>query len=710
MRRVTAMIRMDWMRSQKSREKFVARFEDWQNLRGIALFNEKGELLAASQPVEAFLQTPPASIKTALANFAPQTDFKTLGEVETHIRTIPIYKEGKVSGALTLFHDTTHISKAVKKLWKTSLFGYLIQSILIIAVTLLIAHFTLIKPLKRSAAWVKKLRLNSQDFKWSDAPTKDLFGPLAREVRFMAESLSEARAAAEEEAKLRQASESQWTPERLKEHIKSTLAGRTLFVVANREPYVHTFVGKEIKPIVPASGLVTALEPILKACGGTWIGHGAGEADRETVDQNDHVRVPPEHPLYTLRRVWMTKEEENGYYYGFSNEGLWPLCHIAHTRPVFRPEDWSHYQKINQKFADTVLEELKGVEEPYVLIQDYHFALLPKLIKKKRPDARVALFWHIPWPNPESFGICPWQREILDGMLGADLLGFHIQFHCNNFLDTVDRALESRIDWAQFSVSKDNHRTIVKPFPISVAIPQATDPPEDEEPIDKIKEEISRDLGIQVKYLGVGVDRIDYTKGILERFRSIERFLDKYPEFQNQFTFIEIGAPSRTLIPAYHELDAEIESEANRINWKFKTKDWKPIVLLKKHHTHKEIERFYRISDLCMVTSLHDGMNLVAKEYIAAKSQRDGALILSRFAGAAQEFRDALIVNPYDMDQMAEAIYYALKMDKQEQRKRMTRMQEIVRENNVYRWGADLITELSQIRIETKPTKKKVTS
>ncbi|MBI2104406.1 MAG: trehalose-6-phosphate synthase, partial [Candidatus Omnitrophica bacterium] len=253
----------------------------------------------------------------------------------------------------------------------------------------------------------------------------------------MAKSLVAARAAAEEEAKLRHAGEARWTAERLKEHVKSVLQGRMLVVVANREPYMHVREGRQIRWVMPASGLVTAVEPILRACGGTWVAHGAGDADRETADAQGKLKVPPETPAYTLKRIWLTKEEEDGYYYGFANEGLWPLCHIAHTRPIFRAEDWTQYQRVNAKFAEAVLDELKDTDSPCVLIQDYHFALLPRLIKAKRPDIKVALFWHIPWPNPEAFAICPWARDLLDGMLGADLLGFHIQFHCNNFLDTV---------------------------------------------------------------------------------------------------------------------------------------------------------------------------------------------------------------------------------------------------------------------------------
>jgi trehalose 6-phosphate synthase len=514
----------------------------------------------------------------------------------------------------------------------------------------------------------------------------------------MAENLAEARAAAEEEARLRLAAESRWTPERLKEHVRSVLQGRSLLVVANREPYEHVRVGSKIQCRIPASGLVTAVEPILRACSGTWVGHGSGDADRETADAQGKIKVPPESPAYTLKRVWLTKEEEDGYYYGFSNEGLWPLCHTAHTRPLFRAGDWTQYQRVNGKFADSVLEELEEAGNPCVLIQDYHFALLPRLIKARRPDARVALFWHIPWPNPEAFGICPQARELLDGMLGADILGFHIQFHCNNFLDTVDRLVECRIDWERFAVNRGGHITLVKPFPISIAMeeegaspPKTTDPP-------ALRENLCNELGVTAQYLGVGVDRIDYTKGIGERFLAVERFLEKYPEFQGKFTFVEIGAPSRTLIQRYHSLGAELDAEADRINRRFQGRGWKPIVYLKKHHSHAEIAPYYQASNLCMVTSLHDGMNLVAKEYVSARTDCQGVLILSHFTGASRELRDAVLINPYNIDQTADAIRFALTMDKDEQRARMERMRSTIREHNVYLWAANLVSELARLR------------
>ncbi|MBI4249511.1 MAG: trehalose-6-phosphate synthase, partial [Elusimicrobia bacterium] len=384
-----------------------------------------------------------------------------------------------------------------------------------------------------------------------------------------------------------------------------------------------------------------------------------------------------------------------GYYYGFSNEGLWPLCHIAHTRPIFREEDWRHYQAANRKFADSLLEELADAREPCVLVQDYHVALLPKMIKDRRPDARVAIFWHIPWPNPEAFGICPWQRDLLEGMLGADLIGFHIQFHCNNFMETVDSTLESRTDWERFAVQRAGRSTLVKPFPISIPFPEsaraAADPPG--------KEALLKELGVKAEFMGVGVDRIDYTKGISERFRGIEMFLEKYPRYQGRFTFVELGAPSRTHIKRYQDHMTEVIAEADRINWKFKSKDYKPIVFLGRHHSHAEIAPFYRAADLCMVTSLADGMNLVAKEFVAARDDARGVLILSRFTGAARELRDALIINPYDAGRTADAIRFALEMEPQEQARRMENMRRQIKEQNIYLWASRLIEALAAIRL-----------
>jgi alpha,alpha-trehalose-phosphate synthase [UDP-forming] len=585
--------------------------------------------------------------------------------------------------------------------WRHRLILDLLQALTVSAATYLIVRWELMRPILHMSEWIKELRTGGAEGK--PPPASRNLGPLATEVTHMAKSLNEAVAAAQEEARLRQAGESLWTAERLKEWARQRLAGRTLVVVSNREPYQHTKEFGNIKWSTPPSGVVTALEPILRACGGTWVAQATGSADRDVVDENNRVAVPPDHPSYTLRRVWINEEDEKGFYYGFSNEGLWPLCHIAYTRPIFRQEDWQAYQKVNAQFAEAVLAEIENVSEPYVLVQDYHFALLPQLIKEKRPDARVALFWHIPWPNPEAFGICPWRKDVLLGMLSADLLGFHTQYHCNHFLETVDQVLESRIDRERFAVNRQNHTTRVKAFPISVAFPTTVRSAIGSSPRTPTKEELFKNLGVRARYMGVGVDRLDYTKGILERFRAIERLLEVETAYRGEFTFVELGAPSRSLIQRYDDFTQEIEREVFRINQKFETRDWKPIVFLKGQHSHETIEPYYRAADVCMVTSLHDGMNLVAKEFVATRDDENGVLILSRFTGASRELRDALIVNPYDIDQMASALRLALEMPMEEKQARMLHLRETVLDYNVYRWGANIINELSQIREYAPP-------
>ncbi|MDP3723618.1 MAG: trehalose-6-phosphate synthase [Candidatus Omnitrophota bacterium] len=679
-------------------QRLVERFGNRERLAGVALYAADGQALALTTSLPQQFHALPSLAEEAIKVNEAQHGLIRVGQKPWHLFALPMRRDASLLGTLVLFHDASYIEAHATQLWRQSFVRLFFHVLFIALLTLLIVQWSLIRPMAKTVEWVRRLR--SGESTEGVLPKEALFGPLAREVRHMAKSLVAAKAAAEEEAKLRHAGESRWTAERLKEHVKSVLQSRTLVVVANREPYMHIREGRQIRWVMPASGLVTAVEPILRACGGTWIAHGSGDADRETADAQGKLKVPPETPSYTLKRVWLTKEEEDGYYYCFANEGLWPLCHIAHTRPIFKAEAWAEYQRVNAKFAAAVLEELEGTENPCVLIQDYHFALLPRLIKAKRPDAKVALFWHIPWPNPEAFAICPWARDLLDGMLGADLLGFHIQFHCNNFLDTVDRLVESRIDWERFAVNRHEQTTLVKPFPISIASEEVNGPraAESRPAASVIRESLLKGLGVAGSSLGVGVDRIDYTKGIGERFRAIERFLEQHKEFQGQFTFVELGAPSRTLIKRYHDLGAELDAEADRINRRFQTRTWKPIVFLKKHHSHAEITPFYQAANLCLVTSLHDGMNLVAKEFIAARADGQGVLVLSGLTGASRELHDALIVNPYDAEQTADAIHVALTMDEAEQRVRMERMRQTIHERNIYRWAADLVSELARLR------------
>ncbi len=678
--------------------RIVERFENRQQLAGVMIYDANGKVLAESSTLVTRFTPPMLPLDQLKATPDGMGEFVTLNGKPMHAYYMPLTTDGNFAGVLTIFHDAGYIEAQSDRIWRDTVWHVIAQVMLIVFITVLIIRWTVILPISRTAQWMKDLRSGRAGPR-PKLPNEDFLAPFSQEVTNLAKSLSEARASAEEEARLRETGESMWTAERLRISIQSRTFG-SLFVVSNREPYMHVRRGKAIEALVPASGLVTALEPILRACDGTWIASGSGDADKEVVDEHDRLRVPPDHPEYTLRRVWLTQQEEQGYYYGFSNEGLWPLCHIAHTRPIFRASDWQSYQDANRKFADVVLAEMEGIEHALVLVQDYHFALLPRMIKQARPDARVAIFWHIPWPNPEAFRICPWQRELLDGLLGADLVGFHIQAHCNNFLETVDAALESRIEWERFAVKRNGQTTLVRPFPISVDFRESQSEPGTPaiSPYE-LRAALLKNLGVKASFLGVGVDRIDYTKGIVERFRGIERFLEKYPTYRRKLTFVQIGAPSRTNIPRYDNLVTEVEAVANEINARFQTSDWKPIVLLTRHHDHHEIQPYYRAADFCMVTSLHDGMNLVAKEFVAAREDAGGALILSQFTGAARELRDAIIVNPYDTDKIADAILLALEMDPGEKHDRMERMRRNVKEHNVYRWAGTLISELAEIRI-----------
>ena len=695
--------------NDRSLNHIVERYGQREHLLGVAVYDVTGKAIAITPGLPSSFATRPALASRAVQLDDGVADFPSVNGQPLHIYAVPLHHNGEVNGSLIVVYDTGFIESRLGHTLRDSLVNTLVQTLLITAFAFLLVRWTFASPLAKMAKWLRTLRAGSPSETPPTLPQGEIFDQLHNEVRHLAHDLTSARAAAREEAQLRETQSSLWTPDRLRVSLESKLHGDALFVVSNREPYMHVFNEGDnaIRVIVPASGLVTALEPVLQACHGTWVANGSGSADREVVDEHDHIEVPPHLPSYTLRRVWLSEEEDRGYYEGFSNEGLWPLCHIAHTRPLFRPEDWLFYQRINRRFADVVLDEMAGTQSPILLVQDYHFALLPRMVKEARPDVRVAVFWHIPWPNPEAFGICPWQRELVEGLLGADLVGFHVQTHCNNFLQTVDRALEALTDWARFDVSRQGHVTRVRPYPISVAFPQEGQSAHIIRITGEGRAALSAELGIEASVLGVGVDRVDYTKGIIERFRGIERFLELHPSYQRRFSFVEIGAPSRTDIPRYRQFLDEVIAESERINARFQSGRWKPIVLLKRHHSHEEIERFFRAASLCMVTSLHDGMNLVAKEFIATRDDNRGALILSTFTGAAHELTDALLVNPYDIDQMASAIHQALEFDESEQAARMSRMRNIVREQNVFRWAANLISDLVEIRVE-KPQNSEV--
>ena len=599
-------------------------------------------------------------------------------------------QDGVALGKLVLAQDTAFIEGRIVE-FRNYLFAlFLMMFVVISALGVWMAHWSWV-------GWVSSLksllRRESSVRGSIDAPPE--FRPLVGDLRAMLHEINIER-------RVHQSSSQAWTPEKLRSLLHDELAGDQVLVVSNREPYIHEQREQGIVVRRPASGLVTAVEPVMRACSGTWIAHGSGSADRATVDANDCVQVPPKKPAYTLRRVWLSEQEEQGYYYGFSNEGLWPLCHMAHVRPVFRTADWEHYVTVNQRFADAVLAEARS-DDPVVLVQDYHFALLPRLVREKLPKATIIMFWHIPWPNPESFGICPWRQELLEGLLGNTLLGFHTPFHCKNFLETVDRYLETRIEHEASTISFRGELTQVEPYPISIAWPEL------EQPLDvkQCRDELRLQLHLPAGHcLALGVDRLDYTKGIVERFQAVDRLLQQYPALVGQFSLLQIAAPSRSSLDEYQSLEARVRKLCLQINQTYANPSAPPIILRIEHFDEDQLARCYRAADICMVTSLHDGMNLVAKEYVAARDDELGVLILSQFTGAARELHEALIINPYHIEQGAQALWRALKMPEAEQKERMRSMRTVVREFNVYRWAGLMLLDAARLRRRQRVSEK----
>lgn len=641
-----------------------------------------GQLLYRSAAYPAAL-----GCRTASPGSETQRSLIELPDGRVHVTESQVRQGADVLGKLILVHDMRYIERRTEETQRYLITLFALLAVVISLITVFIAHLSW-------RGWINAvkgiLRRDERSSRPLAAPPE--VQPLVGDLRALLHEIRVDRGA-------EGVSAISWTPEKLRSLLHDELAGDQILVVSNREPYIHTRTPEGIEVRRPASGLVTAVEPVMRACSGTWIAHGAGTADRETVDAHDHVAVPPRKPSYTLRRVWLTKEEEQGYYYGFANEGLWPLCHIAHVRPVFRNSDWEQYVAVNQRFADAVIAEAHS-EDPVVLVQDYHFALLPRMVREKLPRATIIMFWHIPWPNPESFGICPWREEILEGLLGNTLLGFHTPFHCKNFLETVDRYLEARIEYEASTISYGGELTEVEPYPISIAWP-------DEFPlsVQDCRAAVRHELGLPDKHLlALGVDRLDYTKGIIERIQSVERVLELHPSLIGHFSLVQIAAPSRSSLDEYQNLEARVRALALRINKRFSDGSYEPIILKIQHYESEDVNRYYRGADVCLVTSLHDGMNLVAKEFVAARDDERGVLILSQFTGAARELHEALIINPYHIEQGAEALHRALTMPEGEQRERMRSMRILVRDFNVYRWAGRMLIDAARLRRRERVT------
>jgi trehalose 6-phosphate synthase len=582
-------------------------------------------------------------------------------------------------GHLVIVHDLTY---AQSRAGQASFYALLALGGVIIIATAAAALISVML-LRR---WQESMRSTLEDLRAGRASADVPIESMGRELREALEQYDLSRRSTD-------GIHIDWTPETLRSVLTSELPDTQVIAVSNREPYIHNREGDRVVLQIPASGLVAALEPVMRACNGTWVAHGSGTADGDVVDAGNRIRVPPDTPSYTLRRVWLSDEEQDGYYYGLANEGLWPLCHIAFVRPTFREEDWQVYRQVNEKFADAIAAEARQ-PDPIILVQDYHFAVLPRLLRQRLPAATIITFWHIPWPNAETFSICPWKEEIVEGLLGSSILGFHTHFHCNNFIETVDRFVESRIDREWRSVVHRGHETLIRPYPISIEWPDSVADKPSADP-----QAVRRRLGIAdgVKF-GVGIERFDYTKGILDRIRAIENLFEHFPQWRGKLTFVQAAAPTRSKLGAYQNLQNEAVALVEAINAKYRGYDWTPIVLSVRHHGPDEVAELYRAADFCVVSSLHDGMNLVAKEFVAARDDEAGVLILSTFAGASRELGEALIVNPYHTHEMMEAIHHALTMPLSEQRTRMRQMRAHVRSRNVFRWAGQMLIDAAQLR------------
>lgn len=670
-------------RGQRLRNLFERTIKD-ERLFAIALCSPDGKMLRHSSGYPPTLDC--ARAKEVAQMPDPRVSIEG-GPV--HVGLHPIRAENDQDDELVVLHDVSFIERRSQDTRR-----YLV--VFIVALGLAIAFITMIVAQLSWRGWVAGVR----GILRGEGLVRPLLAPAPELAPFAADLRARLRDL-EDEYRRGQGPEVEWNPDRLRWLLRTHLRGDQVIVVSNREPYIHEKGPGGVVVKRPASGLVTAVEPVMRACSGTWIAHGSGSADRDVVDRHDRVQVPPGEGEYTLRRVWLTPEEEQGYYDGFANEGLWPLCHVAHVRPVFRESDWQAYCEVNRRFAEAVVAEARS-EDPVVLVQDYHFALLPALIRQRLPRATILMFWHIPWPNPESFSICPWRREILQGMLGSTILGFHTRYHCKNFMETVDRFLEARIEHEHSTIAFHEKETLIESYPISIEWPDESVVagwPD----IERCRRAVFERLQLPMDAkLAVGVDRFDYTKGILERLRAVERLLEKHPEWIGRFVFVQVAAPTRSSLEEYQAFQTRIQSASERINERFGREGYQPVHLLAQHHEHDALLKLFRAADMCLVTSLHDGMNLVCKEFVAARDDEQGVLVLSRFAGAARELHEALIVNPYHVEETADALHRAATMPPAEQRDRMASLRMTVREYNVFRWAGRMLADAGRSRLRER--------
>lgn len=503
------------------------------------------------------------------------------------------------------------------------------------------------------------------------------------------------RAAAKEQQRLDVAR--QTTAEMLERSARETFAGTRIVIASSREPYQHVHRGDEIEVIRSAGGLATALDSVARATRAVWVAQASGDADRDVADLVGRVSMPPGQNRYTLQRLWIEDEERAEGFTRFANGCLWPLCHIVYVRPHFIGTHWRAYREVNRQYADAVIEAA-GPDPALVLLQDYHLATCASEIRARRPDLTIVHFWHIPWPNPEVFRILPWKKEVLEGLLACDLLGFHIRFHGINFMDTVSHELEALVDRERWVVRRKGRKTFVRAYPISPDVAEyslAAGDPKMPAAVRGLRER----LGLGDAKVILGVDRMDYTKGIPERLDAFGRLLEKHTDWRGRVAMVQIAVPSRVNLPEYQAIAREVDERVQTLNERFGTPARHVVHLITENLDFHELIPYYAMADVMAVTSLHDGMNLVSKEYVASKPDHSGVLVLSPYTGASRELEDAIQVSPYDADGLTGALHRALTMKPEETKRRMRALRETVASQNIYDWARKILRDVKRLRL-----------
>jgi len=477
-----------------------------------------------------------------------------------------------------------------------------------------------------------------------------------------------------------------------------------LVLISNRQPYRHKYVDETNEDVTidtPAGGLVSGIDPVMQRSKGTWIAWGDGDADFAMADTDGRVQVPPSNPSYTLQRVQLSADQISGYYDGYANQGLWPLCHSMTGKATFDRDQWKHYRDVNDQFADAIDTHLD--DETTVWFHDYHFTVAPKFVRAMEPDVFQMHFFHIPWPAPDVFRICPQGEAILEGLLANDFVGFHCPRFSAQFLRCVDQMLEDPvIDWSEQVVSHQDRMTRVAAVPLGVDADRirrkATDTAGD------FWDRFCSRHGIDPRTnVALGVDRLDYTKGLLQRMDAFEHLFETRPELRGELTYIQKGCGTRERIPAYQRLRDQVENRIRSLNKRFATGDWSPVVYTTDMFDREDLIALYRHSDMAVVGSLRDGMNLVAKEYVASQIDNDGIVLLSPFAGAFDQLgHGAVEFDPYDTTDGAEAIERASSMGRVERANRMAELREQVHETDLSWWLEEILATADKAKHRRK--------